>query len=144
MIHTFLTRIFHEEAPPVLSRTYRSYRSGKCQPKPTRSRRSFIVFRMLNPRHIPLLNPLQRQRRNKRGPNTTPILRRQNFNRVLLTRLLLRPVQNLSQSNSTALLEVRVFVEDGTVGANVAGFVTFLFADRGDAAGGEACGSRAD
>ena len=93
-----------------------------------------------NPRILPLPHPLQRQRRNQRRPHPTPILRRQNFNRILPP----RPAQNLPQRDSAARLEVRVLVEHGAVGADVAGFPALLLADGGDAAGGEAGGTRAD
>jgi hypothetical protein len=93
-----------------------------------------------NPRILPLPHPLQRQRRNQRRPHPTPILRGQNLNRILPP----RPVQNLPQRDGAARLEVRVLVEDGAVGADVAGFPALLLADGGDAAGGEAGGARAD
>lgn len=93
-----------------------------------------------NPRILPLPHPLQRQRRNQRRPHPTPILRGQNLNRILPP----RPAQNLPQRDSAARLEVRVLVEHGAVGADVAGFPALLLADGGDAAGGEARGARAD
>ena len=42
------------------------------------------------------------------------------------------------------MLEVRVFVEDGSVGSNVARLVAFLLGDGGDAAGGETGSAGAD
>ena len=39
---------------------------------------------------------------------------------------------------------MRVLVEDGSIGADVAGFDIFFLADGGDAAGGEARGAGAD
>ena len=97
-------------------------------------------LRIPNPRILPLPHPLQRQRRNQRRPHPTPILRRQNLNRILPP----RPAQNLPQRDSAARLEVRVLVEHGAVGADVAGFPALLLADGGDAAGGEAGRARAD
>jgi hypothetical protein len=99
---------------------------------------------VLNACHIPLLYPLQRQRRNQRCPNTRSIFCSQDLNRVLLAGLLVGPVQDLAERNGPALLEVRVLVEDGSVGANVAGLVTFLLADGGNATGRKASCARAN
>ena len=96
---------------------------------------------MFNPLQIPLLNPLNSQRRNKRRSNTTPILRRPNINWIPLA---LRPIQDLTQSLRASNFEMWVFIEDGTIGANVAGFDILFLADCGDAARGEAGGACAD
>jgi len=96
---------------------------------------------MLNPHHIPLLDPHSRQRRRDRGAHPGPILGGPNINAILLIR---RPIQNLAQGLGATRLEVRVAVEDGAVGADVAGVDALLLADGGDAAGREAGGARAD
>ena len=99
------------------------------------------LLHILDPRQIPLLNPLDRQRRNQRRAHPAPVLRRTQHHRVPFA---LRPVQYLSQCLSSALLEVRVLVEHTPVGADVAGVDVFLAQDRRDAAGGDARGAGAD
>lgn len=108
-------------------------------------RSSSEVLRVQNARQVTLLNPLQRKRRNQRGAHTAAVLGGQDLDRVLLGRVaLLGPVEDLAQGFRAAGLEVRILVEDGAVGADVAGLVTLLLADGGDAAGREARGARAD
>lgn len=95
----------------------------------------FEVLRVQDPMHIPLPDALQRQRGNQRGADTAPILRRQDLNGVLLLGVrLLRPVEDLAQGLGAAGLEVRVLVEDGAVGADVARREALLLADGGYAA----------
>lgn len=95
--------------------------------------------------HIPLLDPLQRQRGNQRRADAAPVLGRQDLDRVLLLGVrLVGPVENLAQRGGAARLEVRVLVEDGAVGAHVARRVALLAADGGDAAGRQAGGAGAD
>ena len=96
---------------------------------------------VLDPHQIPLLNPLNRQRRNERRTHPAPILRAAQHNRIALP---LRPVQNLPQRLRAPLLEVRILVEHASVGANMAALDVLLLADGGDATGGEARGARAD
>jgi len=94
---------------------------------------------MLDPSQISLLHPLQGQGSYESSAYTRPILRSQDLNGILLLRiLLLGPVQNLPQGQSSAGLEVGVLVKDGSIGADVAGLVAFLLADCRDAAGREA------
>jgi hypothetical protein len=96
------------------------------------------IFRVLNARQISFLGSLKGQRRNECGTDTRTILSRQDFNWVRLFRILLRrPVQYLTQSLGTASLEVRVLVEDRSVGPNVARLVAFLCSNCCDTTGGE-------
>lgn len=96
---------------------------------------------MLNTNHIPRLDPHSRQRRNNSSPNTGAILGSPDVDFVPLGG---GPIEDLAQGLGAAGLEVRVAVEDGAVGADVAGGDALFLADGGDAAGGEAGGAGAD
>lgn len=98
-------------------------------------------LRIPDTRPVSLPNPLQCQRGNQRRPNTAPILCRPYINEVLLVA---RPVQNLPQRNRAPRFEVRVLVEDGAVGADVAGPDVLLLADGSGAAGRQARRAHAD
>lgn len=125
--------------------TRNSLSSIHHHPPTTHPSPSLKVLRMQNPMHIPLLDPLQRQRGNQRRADAAPVLGRQDLDWVLLLRVgLVGPVENLAQRGGAARLEVRVFVEDGAVGAHVARRVALLAADGGDAAGRQAGGAGAD
>src|SRR6202034_1507823 len=87
---------------------------------------------------IPLLYPFNSQRRNERSAHSTPILRTAQHYRIALP---LWPVQNFPQCLRAPLLEVRILVEDGAIGAHVARLNAFLLADGGDAAGRKASGT---
>lgn len=103
------------------------------------------VLRVQDTRQVTLLDALQRQRRDQRGPDTAAVLGGQDLDRVLLGLvLLLRPVEDLAQGLRPAGLEVRVLVEDGPVGAHVAALVALLLADGRDSAGRQAGRARAD
>src|SRR6185436_3662502 len=83
-----------------------------------------------------------RQRRNERCTNTTPILGRPNINWISPN--VLAPRKDLAQGLSAPRLEVRIFVEDRPIRANVAGRPPFLLTDGGHAAGGQAGGACAN
>lgn len=86
---------------------------------------------------------LERQRGNQSSTNTAAIFGGENLDGILvLGVLLLRPVENLTQSLGTAGLEVRVLVEDGTIGADVAVMVVLLLADGSNTTGRETSGAR--
>jgi hypothetical protein len=110
------------------------------------SRYPLEVLRVQNTSAVASLDPLQRQRRNQRSTHTTAILSSQNLNRILLrtTSSLLGPVEDLAQGLGATGLEVRVLVEDGTIGADVAAGVVLLLTDGGDTAGREAGGAGAN
>ena len=100
---------------------------------------------MQNTRQVPLLDSLQRKRSDQSGAHAAPVLGGQDLDGVLLGGVgLLGPVEDLAQGLGAAGLEVGVLVEDGAVGADVAGLVALLLADGGDAAGREAGGAGAD
>jgi hypothetical protein len=94
----------------------------------------------LDSSQVTVLYPLQRQRRNERCTNTAAVLGGRKHNGILPR----RPVENLAQGLSASGLEVRVFVEDGAVGANVAGGDVLLLADGCYAAGRESSGPGPD
>ena len=109
---------------------------------PGEGRSLYIVLGMLDPSQIPLLNSLKRQRSYESCTYTRPILCRQDLNGVLLLRrLLLRPVQDLPQGNSTTGFEMRVLVEDRSVSTDVACLIAFLLAYCSNATSREAGGS---
>lgn len=80
-------------------------------------------------------DPIDGQGRNERGAYAGSIFCGKNDD---LVRVVVGPVENLAQRLGTAGFEVRIFVEDRTVGADMAGLDVFLLADRGDATGREA------
>jgi hypothetical protein len=88
------------------------------------------IFRVQNTRHIAFLSSLKSQGCNKCGTDTRTVLSRQYLNWILLLRVLLgRPIQNLAQSLCTTGFEVRVLVEDRSVGTNVARLIPLLRSD---------------
>lgn len=94
---------------------------------------------------VPGLDTLEGQGGDERCADTAAVLGSQDLDRVLLLGvLLLGPVEDLAEGLRAARLEVRVFVKDRPVGADVAGGVVLLLADGRDAAGGQAGGAGAD
>lgn len=96
---------------------------------------------MLNADHIPLLDAHSRQGGRDGGADAGPIFGGPDVDAILLGG---GPIEDLAQGLGATGLEVRVAVEDGAVGADVAGVDALLLADGGDAAGREAGGARAD
>lgn len=106
---------------------------------------SFEVLGMKDTRHVALIDALKRQGGNQGGADTATVLGSQDFNGILFLLVgLLGPVENLSQSLGTTLLEVGVLVEHGTVSTDVARLVLLLLADSSNATGREAGSSCAD
>lgn len=105
----------------------------------------FEVLRVLNTSQVALANTVQSQCSNERSTHTRTILSSQDLNRILfLGVLLVGPVQDLAQGNCTSLLEVGVFVENRSIGSDVAGLVTLLLCDCCDTTSGETGCSSAD
>ena len=91
---------------------------------------------------VALLDSLQRQRGDQCSSDTGTILSGGDFDRVVfLSALLLGPIEDLTEGNSTSGLEVGVLVEYGTVGTNVSSLVTLLLTDSGNTTGREAGGT---
>lgn len=84
------------------------------------------------------LDPLDRQRRDQCSTDTASVLGGQNLNLVFLS---LWPAKDFAQRFGPTCLEVRVLVEHGAVGADVAGGDVLLFADTSDSTGGKAGGA---
>lgn len=104
-----------------------------------------VVFQVQDTCLVASLDTLKRKGSNQSSTNTAAILGGENLNGVLvLSVLLLGPIQNLSEGLGTAGLEVRVFVEDGAVGTNVATSVVLLLANGSNAASRETSGTRTD
>src|SRR6478735_8556036 len=100
---------------------------------------------MKDTRHVALIDSLKGQGGNQGGADTTAVLGSKNLNRVLgLLVGLRRPVENLSQSLSSSLLEVGVLVEHGAISTDVARFVTLLLADSSDTTSRKASSTCAD
>jgi hypothetical protein len=92
------------------------------------------ILRVQDTGEIALLNTLKSQRGNQGSADTASVLGSQDLDRILLVRiLLLGPIQDLAQGRGTTSLEVGILVEDGSVGADMAGVVTRLLADSGNA-----------
>lgn len=94
------------------------------------------VLRMQNTSHVALLDSLQSQRSNQCSTNTRTVLGSQDLNGVLIALVGLGgPIEDLTQGLGAAGLEVRVFVENGAVSANVGGLNILLLADGCDTTG---------
>lgn len=100
---------------------------------------------MKDARQVALLHTLERECGNQSSAYATTVFGRQNLNRVLGRGVgLLGPVENLLESLRSTRLEVRVLVEDGAIGTNVAGLDVLLLANGSDTAGRETGGASAD
>jgi hypothetical protein len=100
---------------------------------------------VLDTSEVALLDTLDGQSGDQSGTDTRSILGGKNLNGVLLKSALLSwPVQDLAQGLGTAGLEVRVLVEHGAIGTDVAGLVTLLLGNSSDTAGGEASSTGTD
>lgn len=94
---------------------------------------------------LALLHSLECQRGDQCSTNTASVLCREDLHRVLLLGALLgRPVENLTERLCASGLEVRILVEDGSIGTDVALLHALLGADRGDTTGRQAGGAGAD
>lgn len=97
------------------------------------------VLGVQNTSHVAGLDSLQGQRSNQSCTYTTAVFGSKNLNGILLLGVrLLWPVKNFAKSLRTAGLEVRVLVEDGTIGTNMARLEILLLADSRNTTGGEA------
>jgi hypothetical protein len=93
----------------------RMYNRSMVQPKDCLRTRgdSFVVLRVLNTSDVASLDALEGQSSDQSSTNTGTILSSQDLDGVfLLGVLLLGPIKNLAQSDSTSSLEVGVLVED--------------------------------
>jgi hypothetical protein len=96
------------------------------------------VLRVQNTGKIALSDSLERQGGNQRSTDTASIFSSQNLHRIFLFRIGLgRPIKDLTESLGATRFEMRILVENGTVGANVARLQVLLGADGGDTTGGE-------
>lgn len=100
---------------------------------------------MQDTRDVALVDPLQGQRGDQRGTDTGTVFGSEDLNGVLLVLVGLGgPVEDLAEGLRATGLEVGVLVEDGAIGADVAGLIALLLADSGDTTCGQAGSAGAD